>query len=44
MRPGNAIAGPAIVTDDDSTVVVQPDHTAEVDRYANLEITRSDSQ
>ncbi|WP_226004950.1 hydantoinase/oxoprolinase family protein [Natrinema salinisoli] len=44
MRPGNAIAGPAIVTDDDSTVVVQPDHTATVDRYANLEITRSDSQ
>jgi len=44
LRPGNAIAGPAIVTDDDSTVVVQPDHTATVDRYANLEITRGDSQ
>ncbi len=44
MRPGNVIAGPAIVTDDDSTVVVQPDHAATVDRYANLEINRSDSK
>ncbi|MFC6769448.1 hydantoinase/oxoprolinase family protein [Natrinema soli] len=44
MRPGNVIDGPTIVTDDDSTVVVQPDHTATVDRYANLEITRSDSK
>jgi len=44
MRPGNVIDGPAIVTDDDSTVVVQPDHAATVDRYANLEITRSDSK
>ncbi|MDS0476011.1 hydantoinase/oxoprolinase family protein [Natrinema sp. 1APR25-10V2] len=44
LQPGNAIAGPAIVTDDDSTVVVQPDHAATVDRYANLEINRSDSK
>lgn len=44
LRPGNVIDGPAIVTDDDSTVVVQPDHAATVDRYANLEINRSDSK
>ncbi|WP_254762625.1 hydantoinase/oxoprolinase family protein [Natrinema marinum] len=44
MRPGHVIDGPAIVTDDDSTVVVQPDHAATVDRYANLEINRSDSK
>ena len=43
LDPGNNVAGPAIVIEDDSTVVVQPDHTAVVDRYANIEITRSDS-
>jgi N-methylhydantoinase A len=44
LRPGNEIAGPAIVIDDDSTVVVQPDHTASIDRYANIEITRGESR
>mgnify|MGYP006281236405 FL=1 len=44
MRAGHRIAGPAIVTDDDSTVVVQPDHAATVDRYQNLEITRGDHE
>ena len=44
LRPGHRIAGPAIVTDDDSTVVVQPDHAATVDRYQNLEITRGDHE
>ncbi|WP_435064455.1 hydantoinase/oxoprolinase family protein [Halobaculum sp. EA56] len=43
LDPGNEIAGPAIVVEDDSTVVVQPDHTATIDRYANIEITRGDS-
>ena len=43
LDPGNTLAGPAILIEDDSTVVIQPDHTATVDRYANLEITRSDS-
>ena len=43
LDPGNRVPGPAIVIEDDSTVVVQPDHTAAVDRYANIEITRSDS-
>ncbi|AXR78037.1 N-methylhydantoinase A [Natrarchaeobaculum sulfurireducens] len=44
LRPGNELDGPAIVTDDDSTVVVQPDHTALIDRYGNIEITRGDAQ
>ncbi len=43
LDPGNELSGPAIVIEDDSTVVVQPDHTAVVDRYANIEINRSDS-
>jgi N-methylhydantoinase A len=43
LHPGNEIAGPAIVVEDDSTIVIQPEHTATVDRYANIEITRGDS-
>ena len=44
LLPGNEIAGPAIVVEDDSTVVVQPAYTATVDPYANLEITRGERQ
>jgi len=44
LRPGNDLSGPAIIIEDDSTVVVQPDHTATIDRYANIEITRGDDQ
>ncbi|WP_276248577.1 hydantoinase/oxoprolinase family protein [Haladaptatus sp. YSMS36] len=44
LTPGNVVPGPAIVTDADSTVVIQPDHEATVDRFANLEINRSESQ
>ena len=36
LRPGNRIAGPAIVTEMDSTTVVLPHSAAEVDRYANI--------
>lgn len=36
LRPGNQLVGPAIVTEMDSTTVVLPDCTAEVDRYANI--------
>ncbi|PSP96848.1 5-oxoprolinase [Halobacteriales archaeon QS_4_70_19] len=43
LRPGNEVTGPAIVVEDDSTIVVQPDHTATVDRYANIEVTRGES-
>jgi N-methylhydantoinase A len=42
LRAGNEIAGPAIVIEEDSTVVIQPNHTATIDRYANIEITRGD--
>ncbi|MWG36295.1 hydantoinase/oxoprolinase family protein [Halomarina oriensis] len=44
LTPGNELSGPAIVVEDDSTVVVQPDHRATVDRYANIEITREEDQ
>ena len=44
LRPGNELDGPAIVVDADSTVVIQPDHVAEIDRYGNIEIQRGTSQ
>ena len=44
LGAGNEIDGPAIVVEDDSTIVVQPAYTATVDRYANLEITRGDGR
>jgi N-methylhydantoinase A len=44
LRPGNEVAGPAILVEDDSTVVIQPEHVATVDRYANIEINRGDAQ
>jgi N-methylhydantoinase A len=44
LKAGNEIAGPAIVVEDDSTVVVQPAYTATVDPYANLEVTRGETQ
>ena len=43
MLPGNELDGPAIVVADDATIVVQPDHVATVDRYANVEINRGDN-
>ena len=36
LSPGARVAGPAIVTEFDSTTVVLADHVAEVDRYLNL--------
>jgi len=44
LAAGNEIAGPAIVVEDDSTIIIQPDYTATVDRYANLEISRGDGR
>lgn len=44
FAPGNEIVGPAIVLEDDSTIVIQPDHVARIDEFANIEINRSDSQ
>jgi len=43
LVPGNFIEGPAIVVEDDSTVVIQPDHEATVDQYGSIEVTRGDS-
>jgi N-methylhydantoinase A len=40
LKPGMQVAGPAIVTELDSTTVVLPGHTATVDRYFNLLINR----
>ena len=44
LRPGNRIDGPAIVVEDDATVVIQPDHDARIDRYGSIEITRGETQ
>jgi len=43
LAPGNVIDGPAIVVDDDSTVVIQPDHEAGIDRYECIEINRGEN-
>lgn len=43
LQAGNKIAGPAIVIEQDSTIVIQPAHTATIDRYANIEINRGDA-
>ncbi len=39
LLPGNAIAGPAIVETDDTTVVLHPGQRLGVDRYGNFEMT-----
>ncbi len=44
LHPGNELSGPAVVVDDDSTVVVQPDHVATIDQYANIEINRGETK
>ncbi|HET7322735.1 MAG TPA: hydantoinase/oxoprolinase family protein [Halococcus sp.] len=44
LLSGNEITGPAIVVEDDSTIVVQPNHTATIDRYANIEINRGEDR
>jgi N-methylhydantoinase A len=36
FRPGNRMPGPAIVTEMDSTTVILPHFTGEVDRYFNI--------
>jgi N-methylhydantoinase A len=36
LQPGMRLAGPAIVTEFDSTTVVLPGHAAEVDRFFNI--------
>ena len=36
LRPGNVVAGPAIITQLDCTTVITPDQTMHVDRFGNL--------
>ena len=40
LRPGNRIAGPAIVTEFSATTVIPPDFSAVVDVYQNLILTK----
>ena len=40
LRPGNRIAGPAIVTEFSATTVIPPDFFAVVDTYQNLVLTK----
>ena len=40
LRPGNRIAGPAIVTEFSATTVIPPNFSAVVDAYQNLILTR----
>jgi N-methylhydantoinase A len=42
LEPGNSLAGPAIVTEFDSTTVVLPGYEARVDQYFNILITPSE--
>ena len=39
LRAGNHLAGPAIVTQADSTTVIHPGHIAIVDQYLNIMIS-----
>ena len=40
LRPGNTIAGPAIIEQYDSTIVVYPQWTTEIDDYTNIILRR----
>src|SRR5581483_3630593 len=44
LRPGHLIDGPAIVVQDDSTVVIEPGYAGAVDEYANIIITASEDR
>jgi N-methylhydantoinase A len=44
LAPGNRFAGPAIVTEFDSTTVVLPGYVAAVDRFSNILITPEDAR
>jgi N-methylhydantoinase A len=36
LRPGNAVAGPAVVQQDDTTTVIEPGYRGAVDRFGNI--------
>ncbi len=44
LRSGHHIDGPAIVVQDDSTVVIEPGYAGTVDDYANIIITASEAR
>jgi N-methylhydantoinase A len=44
LRPGNRIAGPAVVAQFDSTTLVLAGQSASVDRYFNLLLTEGDGR
>ncbi len=44
LRAGNRITGPAVVTQKDSTTIIHPGHTGEVDQYLNILIRPDDDQ
>jgi N-methylhydantoinase A len=44
LRPGHRIDGPAIVVQDDSTVVIEPGYAGAVDEYANIIMTASEDR
>lgn len=44
LRAGNHVAGPAILTQKDSTTVIHPGHVGEVDQYLNVLIRPDGSQ
>jgi N-methylhydantoinase A len=44
LRTGHVIDGPAIVVQDDSTVVIEPGYAGTVDDYANIIISASEAR
>jgi N-methylhydantoinase A len=44
LRPGNCLAGPAIIEQMDATTLVLPDMVARVDPYLNLVLTNRHGQ
>jgi N-methylhydantoinase A len=44
LRTGHVINGPAIVVQDDSTVVIEPGYAGTVDEYANIIISASEAR
>jgi N-methylhydantoinase A len=38
LKAGNEIAGPALISQTDSTTLIHPDHLATIDEYLNLVI------
>jgi N-methylhydantoinase A len=36
LRPGNAVAGPAVVVQDDTTTVIEPGFKGAVDSFGNI--------